>query len=72
MAAPQRIECTLRGELPDRVPIFELIQHIPLIAHVTGKNCTVENGRDLLWQTFGECLDITCGISAPAEERTIR
>ncbi len=29
MTARQRIECTLRGELPDRVPVFDLIQHIP-------------------------------------------
>jgi hypothetical protein len=72
MTARQRVGCTLRGELPDRVPIFDMIQHIPLIEHVTGKKCSIENGLDLLCQTIGECLDITRGISAPAEEKIIR
>jgi len=70
MTARQRIEATLRGDLPDRVPIFDLIQHIPLIEHVTGEKVTVQNGLDLLCRTIGQCLDITRGISAPAEERT--
>ena len=40
MTARERIEATLRGELPDRVPIFEVIQNIPLIEHVTGAKLT--------------------------------
>ena len=69
MTARQRIEATLRGDLPDRVPIFDLIQHLPLIEHITGEKVTVKNGLDLLCRTIGQCLDITRGISAPAEER---
>ena len=72
MTARQRIEATLRGELPDRAPIFDLIQHVPLIEHVTGIKCSIENGLDLLWQTIGECMDISRGISPPAEEKIIR
>jgi len=72
MTARQRIEATLRGELPDRVPIFDLIQHIPLIEYVTGEKVTPANGLDLLCRTIGECLDITRGIAPPAEERIIR
>jgi hypothetical protein len=71
MTARQRIECTLRGEIPDRVPIFDLIQHIPLIEHVAGEKLTLQNGLDLLCKTIGDRLDITRGISAPAEEKTI-
>ncbi len=72
MTARQRIEATLRGELPDRVPIFDLIQHIPLIEYVTGEKVTLENGLDLLCRTIGERLDITRGIAPPVEERIIR
>jgi hypothetical protein len=72
MTAPQRIEATLRGELPDRVPIFDLIQNIPLIEHVTGETLTTANGLDLLCRTIGERLDITRGIAAPAEDKIIR
>ena len=71
MTARQRIEATLRGELPDRVPIFDLIQHRPLIEYVTGEKVTLENGLDLLCRTIGQRLDITRGISPPAEEKTI-
>jgi len=72
MTARQRIEATLRGELPDRLPIFDLIQHIPLIERVTGEKVTLENGLDLLCRTIGERLDVTRGIAAPAEERIVR
>ena len=70
MTARQRIECTLRGEIPDRVPVFDLIQHLPLIEYVTGEKLTLKNGLDLLCKTIGDRLDITRGISAPAEEKT--
>ena len=71
MTARQRIECTLRGELPDRVPVFDLIQHLPLIEYVTGERITPQNGLDLLCKTIGERLDITRGIAAPVEEKLI-
>ena len=72
MTARQRIECTLRGELPDRVPVFDLIQHIPLIEYITGEKVTLKNGLDLVCKTIGERLDITRGIAPPVEEKLIR
>lgn len=72
MTAHERIEATLNGQMPDRVPIFDLIQNIPLIEHVTGQQVTLANGLDLLCRTIGERLDITRGIAAPSEETIIR
>ena len=72
MTARERIETTLRGEMPDRVPIFDLIQNIPLIEQVTGEKVTMKNGLELVCRTIGERLDITRGISAPAEDKVIR
>ena len=72
MTARQRIEATLRGELPDRVPVFDLIQHIPLVEHVTGQKVTLKNGLDLLCRAIGQCLDITRGISPPVAEEVVR
>ncbi len=72
MTARQRIECTLRGELPDRLPVFDLIQHIPLIEYVTGEKVSLQNGLDLVCRTIGERLDITRGIAPPVEEKLIR
>ncbi len=72
MTARQRIECTWRGEIPDRVPVFDLMHHIPLIEYVTGEKVTLQNGLDLLCRTIGERLDITRGIAPPVEEKIIR
>lgn len=72
MSARERIEATLRGELPDRVPVFDLIHNIPLIEHVTGRKATPGNLFDLMCRTVGECLDITRGLAPPAEEGIVR
>jgi hypothetical protein len=72
MTARDRIQATLCGRIPDRVPIFDLIQNIPLIEHVTGEKMTPANGLELLCRTIGEHLDITRGIAPPAEEMIVR
>lgn len=72
MTARQRIAATLRGEWPDRVPIFDLIQNLELIELITGQKLTPDNGLDLLCRTIGERLDITRGIAPPAEEKILR
>ncbi len=72
MTARQRIETSLSGGMPDRAPIFDLIQNMPLIECVTGEKVTPRNGFDLLCRTIGECLDITRGVAAPAEEKIVR
>ncbi len=71
MTARERIETTLSGQVPDRVPIFDLIHNIPLIEHTTGHKMTLDNGLDLLCQTIGERLDITRGIAAPVEDKVL-
>ncbi|MBI4893271.1 MAG: hypothetical protein HY821_21795 [Acidobacteria bacterium] len=72
MTARQRVEATLEGRLPDRVPVFDLIQNIPLIEHVTGEKVTAANGLELLCRTIGERLDVTRGVAAPAKEGIVR
>ena len=72
LTARQRVECCLRGERPDRLPVFDLIQHVPLIEHVTGEKLTPQNGLDLLCRAIGDRLDITRGIAPPVEEKVIR
>ncbi len=72
MSARERIEATLRGDKPDRVPVFDLIQHIPLMEQVTGCKVTTANSLDVLCRTVGECLDITRGLAAFGEDRVER
>lgn len=72
MTARQRVETTLCGGKPDRLPVFDLIQNIDLIEHVTGRKLTPSNGLELLCRTIGERLDLTRGIAPPVEEKVIR
>jgi hypothetical protein len=72
MSARERVEACLAGRLPDRVPIFDLIQNVPLIERVTGEKLTPANGLDLLCRTIGQRLDLTRGIAAFAEEGVTR
>lgn len=72
MTARRRVEASLHGEVPDRVPLFDLIHNIPLIESVTGERPTSANGFDLLCRTIAARLDITRGLSAPAEEGILR
>jgi uroporphyrinogen-III decarboxylase len=66
MTARERILGALNGTPVDRVPIFDIIQHIELCEHVTGQKVTPQNGLDLLLATIGECLDMTRGVAALA------
>ena len=75
MTARERVVGTLNGTPVDRVPIFDLIQHIELCEHVTGERVTLENGLELLLATIRECLDMTRGVTAlspPVPERVWR
>jgi len=72
MTARERVEAAINYQNPDRVPIFDLIQHIPLIEYCTGQKITLENGLDLLCQTIRENLDITRGVTPPQEEKIIK
>ena len=63
MTARQRIEATLRGETPDRAPVFDLIHSIPLIELATGETVALEDGHDLQRRNIAERLDIARGRS---------
>lgn len=72
MTARQRIDCTLRGELPDRIPIFDTIHHVPLVEYITGEKVTSQNSFDLVCRAIGERLDVALGVAPPLEETVVR
>ena len=72
MTAHERIQATLDGRLPDRVPIFDLIQNVPLVEAITGEKMTLANGLDLLCRAIGDRLDITRGIAPPVDNKIIK
>lgn len=70
MTARERVLGTINAENVDRVPIFDLIQNIDLVEHITGEKVTLENGLELLLKTISRCLDATRCIAPPNPENT--
>lgn len=70
MTARERVVNAMEFKPVDRVPVFDLIQNVPLIEHCTGERVTLENGLDLLCKTISQNLDATRGIAPPVEEKT--
>lgn len=69
LTARQRVEKAINGQEPDRVPIFDFIQHVPLVEYVTGERMTPENAVDLLCRTARLYLDTVQAIAPPMPER---
>jgi uroporphyrinogen-III decarboxylase len=70
MTARERVVNAIEFKPVDRIPIFDLIQNIPLIEYSTEKKITLQNGLDLLCETISKNLDATRGIAPPVEEKT--
>ena len=55
----ERVRAMLRGEVPDRPPLYELIRNDVVVEYFTGQRLTVENGEELLYRTFPVAVDAT-------------
>lgn len=59
MTKRERIEAALNHERPDRTPVFDIIANTRLIEHVTERQLTHENWRELESAAIDELLDMT-------------
>ncbi len=48
----ERVRAILRGERPDRIPLYELIRNDAVIEYFSGRKLTVENGPELIHEVF--------------------
>lgn len=63
----QRVRAVLKGERPDRIPLYELIRNDRVIEYFTGVWPTPENGEELVFRTFPLAVDVTRpGMRSPA------
>ncbi len=66
MTGKQRILAALSGELPDRVPVFELYINEPMIVRIakllTPGEVTAEAGADMFGEERDDILDLYCVI----------
>lgn len=55
----QRVRAVLRGEPPDRAPLYDLLRNDAVIEHFTGCALTVDNGPDLVYRAYAPAVDAT-------------
>jgi hypothetical protein len=67
-----RVRAVIRGEMPDRAPLYELLRNDAVINHFTGRTLTVENAYEVVYQAFEPAVDATRPlVRLPKHEETI-
>ena len=64
----QRVLDVMHGRKPDRVPLYELIRNDAVVRHFAGRELTVENAPELLYEIFPLAVDTTRSVRMPDEE----
>jgi uroporphyrinogen decarboxylase len=59
MTKRERLLCALSREEPDRVPIYDLVDHAGVISKLAGESLTLENSRQVIPAALGKVLDTT-------------
>ncbi|HDZ20385.1 hypothetical protein LCGC14_0397750 [marine sediment metagenome] len=67
----QRVRAVLRGKMPDRAPIFDLLRNDAVIGHFTGQTLTTDNAPDLVHTAFAPAIDATRSVRLPDTEGTV-
>ncbi len=67
----QRVRAVLRGEMPDRAPLFDLLRNDAVIKHFTGETLTVANAPDIVHKAFAPAIDATRSVRMPDDEQTV-
>ena len=67
----ERVRAVIRGELPDRAPMYDLLRNDAVVSHFAGQTVTTENGRWLTYKAYGPAIDATRPlVRTPNEEHT--
>jgi len=74
LSSKERLLRTVRGEEIDRVATFDILHHIGLIEHLTGRKLTPANAEDLLCAAAHQVLDLVRHFAVPdsLEPRVVR
>ncbi len=66
--ARKRVEAVIRGELPDRAPMFDLLRNDAVIEHFAGQALTVENAPEIIPPIYPLAIDATRSVRMPDAE----
>jgi uroporphyrinogen decarboxylase len=68
----ERVRAVLRGEAPDRPPLYDLLRNDAVISHFAGTPLTVENAARVVYDAYEPALDATRpAVRMPDEEKTV-
>lgn len=66
----ERVRAVLRGEMPDRAPLYDLLRNDAVINHFAGQTLTVENAREVVYRAYEPAIDATRPlVRLPEHER---
>ncbi len=55
----ERVRAVLRGQTPDRPPLYELLRNDAVISHFAGERLTIENAPEVVFRAFAPAVDAT-------------
>ncbi len=55
----ERVHSVIRGELPDRAPLYDLLRNDAVIGHFAGEPLTLENAPRVVYRAYEPALDAT-------------
>jgi len=67
----ERVRAVLRGGMPDRAPMFDLLRNDVVINHFTGETLTVENAPQVVHRAYAPAIDATRSVRLPDKEETL-
>ncbi|MBN1640042.1 MAG: hypothetical protein JXA09_02310, partial [Anaerolineae bacterium] len=68
----ERVRTVIRGGMPDRAPLYDLLRNDAVINHFTGRTLTVENAYEVVYQAYEPAIDATRPlVRLPKHEETI-
>jgi uroporphyrinogen decarboxylase len=68
----ERVRAVIRGELPDRPPLYELLRNDAVISHFAGEALTLGNAHEVVYRAFEPAVDATRpAVRMPEAERTV-
>ncbi|MBI5092027.1 MAG: hypothetical protein HZB26_06230 [Candidatus Hydrogenedentes bacterium] len=67
----ERVSAVIRGDLPDRAPLFDLLRNDAVLSYFAGETLTNENAPEVVFRAYDPAIDATRPmVRLPQEEGT--
>jgi hypothetical protein len=67
----ERVRTVIRGGIPDRPPLYDLLRNDAVIGYFSGVPLTVDNGPDLVYRAYAPALDATRPWVRPPQDEAV-